>query len=188
MNAFERLFCASSFWRHITERQLLPWILSGVPLGDHLLEIGAGYGAATPPLQLRVARVTSLEYELNFILKGKSQNQARTSQTTVCGDATQLPFANQTFTAVLAVLVLRHIKSAQLQDEVFAECLRVLRPGGIFLAFDIPDGLFHRVAHIRSTFTPINPATISKRLVSAGFSSPQIQNDKGAFRVTTNRP
>lgn len=187
MNAFERFFCSSSFWRHISQRQLLPWLLRGVQAGDHLLEIGAGYGVATPLLQLQVARVTSLEYKLDFIRQGKLQNRGGTSESTVCGDATQLPFANQTFSSVLAILVLHHIKSAQLQNQVFAECFRVLRPGGVLLAFDIPDGWFHRVAHIRSTFTPINPATISTRLINAGFTNPQIQNDKGAFRVTTSR-
>jgi SAM-dependent methyltransferase len=187
MNAFERFFCSSSFWRRITQRQLLPWILSGESLGDHLLEIGAGYGVATPFLQSRVARVTALEYDLNFIFKGKLQNKGRTSEAVVCGDGTQLPFANQTFTSVLAILVLHHIKSAQLQDQLFAECFRVLRPGGVFLTFDIIDAWFHRIAHIRSTFTPIDPATIPTRLSSAGFANPQIQTDKGAFRLTAVR-
>jgi SAM-dependent methyltransferase len=187
MNTFERFFCSSSLWRQITQRQLLPWILSDVPLGDHLLEIGAGYGSATPILQSRVARVTSLEYDLSFIFKGKLPNKGRTSEAVVCGDGTQLPFASQTFTSVLAILVLHHIKSAQLQDQLFAECFRVLRPGGVFLAFDIADAWFHRIAHIRSTFTPIDPATISTRLSSAGFANPQIQADKGAFRLTAVR-
>jgi ubiquinone/menaquinone biosynthesis C-methylase UbiE len=188
MNAFERFFCSSFLWRRITQRQLLPSILSGVPLGDHLLEIGAGYGAATQFLQSRVARVTFLEHDLNFIFKGRLQTKGRTSEATVCGDATQLPFANQTFTSVLAILVLHHIKSPQLQDQLFAECSRVLRPGGVFLAFDIPDAWFHRIAHIRSTFTPIDPATISTRLTNVGFAGPQMQTDKTAFRLITTRP
>ena len=41
MNRFENWFCASSLWRFFTERKLLPWILSGYPLGDHVL-VGTG--------------------------------------------------------------------------------------------------------------------------------------------------
>src|SRR5512137_234823 len=63
MNRLENWFCASTLWRYVTKRQLLPWILAGTDLGDHLLEIGAGPGAATEELRCRVARVTSLEYD-----------------------------------------------------------------------------------------------------------------------------
>jgi ubiquinone/menaquinone biosynthesis C-methylase UbiE len=187
MNAFERFFCSSSFWRRLSERQLLPWIIADVPLGDQLLEIGSGYGAATSFLQSHVARVTSLEYDHNSILKGKSTSNRATSAL-VCGDASRLPFAAQTFSSVLAILVLHHIKSAELQDQVFAACFRVLRTGGVFLAFDIPDAWFHRLAHIRSTFTPIDPATISTRLARVGFADTQTQTHKGAFRLTATRP
>ena len=47
MNKFENWFCGSCIWRFVTERKLLPWILSGYALGDHVLEVGAGPGATT---------------------------------------------------------------------------------------------------------------------------------------------
>jgi hypothetical protein len=72
VNAAEHIICSSSLWRYFTGRELLPWLLSGTLLGDHLLEIGAGYGAATPTLKTRVSRVTSLEYDQRSSLKLKS--------------------------------------------------------------------------------------------------------------------
>ena len=63
MNALENWFCASAFWRYVTRRQLLPWLLQGQPLGDHILELGAGRGTATVELAKRGLRVTSLEYD-----------------------------------------------------------------------------------------------------------------------------
>jgi len=42
MNRFETWFCGSPFWRYVTRRQLLPWILEGSELGEHVLELGAG--------------------------------------------------------------------------------------------------------------------------------------------------
>jgi 16S rRNA A1518/A1519 N6-dimethyltransferase RsmA/KsgA/DIM1 with predicted DNA glycosylase/AP lyase activity len=79
MNSAERLFCSSSLWRYLSARNALPWILSGAQLGDHFLEIGDGYGAATPYLEMHVSRVTSLEYDYRSLRKLKSQiNSAAT--------------------------------------------------------------------------------------------------------------
>ena len=187
MNAAEHFICSSSLWRYFTQHQLLPWLLSGTRLGDHLLEIGAGYGAATPILKTRVSRVTSLEYDHRSALKLKSQNNSGTAAA-VRGDASQLPFASQTFSAALAILVLHHLRSSPLQDQMFAEAFRVLRPGGVFLAFEIPDSWFHRLGHIRSTFTPIAPTSVFPRLGSAGFFKIALDVRKGAFRVIATRP
>ena len=187
MNLAENLICSSSLWRYLTQRQLLPWLLSGTCLGDHLLEIGAGYGAATSYLQTRVPRVTSLEYAHNSVLKLRSQS-SNSPASAVRGDAAHLPFACQVFSSALAILVLHHLKSTQLQDRMFAEAFRVLRPGGIFIAFEIPDTWFHRVGHIHSTFTPLAPSSAFARLNAAGFSKVTLDARKGAFRVTAFRP
>jgi SAM-dependent methyltransferase len=187
MNAAEHFICSSSLWRYLTGRQLLPWILSGTLLGDHLLEIGAGYGAATPHLKTRVSRVTSLEYDHNATLKLKSRN-GNGLASAIRGDAARLPFASRTFSSVLAILVLHHLKSSDLQDRMFAEAFRVLRPGGVFVAFEIMNSWFHRASHIRSTFTPVAPPSAFPRLSAAGFSRITLDLRKGAFRMNALRP
>jgi ubiquinone/menaquinone biosynthesis C-methylase UbiE len=45
----------------------------------------------------------------------------------VQGDATQMPFADGRFSAVLAFTVLHHLPSRALQDRMLAEVTRVLR-------------------------------------------------------------
>ena len=60
MNRFENWFCSSWLWRSVSERKLLPWMLSGYALGDHVLEVGSGPGAITDELSRRAGRVTSL--------------------------------------------------------------------------------------------------------------------------------
>jgi ubiquinone/menaquinone biosynthesis C-methylase UbiE len=187
MNFAEHLICSSSLWRYLTQRQLLPWLLSGTSLGDHLLEIGAGYGAATSYLQTRVPRVTSLEYDHKSAMKLRSQGSDGI-KATICGDAAHLPFTSQAFSSALAILVLHHLKSTQLQDQMFAEAFRVLRPGGILIVFEIPDSWFHRVGHIRSTFTPLAPSSAFPRLNATGFSKITLDVRKGAFRMTATRP
>lgn len=187
MNTAEHLFCSSSFWRYFSNRHFLPRMLSGAQLGDHLLEIGAGYGAATSHLQARVARITSLDYDLRSIRKLKLRNNGG-STTAVCGDASQLPFAAETFSSVVSILMLHHLKSLQLQDQMFAEVFRILRPGGLFLAFDITHLWLHPILHARSTYTPVSPATVVPRLTNAGFSNVALDIRPGAFRVSATRP
>ena len=79
------------------------------------------------------------------------------------------------------MLLLHHLKSVALQDRTFAEIRRVLRPGGIFLALDIPDRWINRVSHIQSTFVPLDPSTASGRLERAGLSRVSIESRSGAF-------
>jgi SAM-dependent methyltransferase len=185
LNTLENWFCSTSFWRKITRDQLLPWTLGRVELGDHLLEIGAGAGAATPELRRHVPRVTSLEYDHALVAKLAQKNGGNAS--VVQGDAAALPFANGTFTSAVAVLVLHHLRSSELQDRAFTEVHRVLRPGGRFCAFDIQDGWLNRIAHIKSTFVPIQPRTVVARLTAVGFANVSLDLRSGAFRFHASR-
>jgi SAM-dependent methyltransferase len=186
MNGFENWFCGSSLWRFVTERRVLPWILSGYPLGDHVLEVGAGPGATTKELLRRAGRVTSLEYDATFVAKLAGQHK-NSRVTVVRGDAATLPFPDHTFSSVVAVLVLHHLRSAEQQNAAFQEIHRVLRPGGIFFALEIRDGWLHRVGHIRSTFVPVSPASAFGRLTLAGFSRIAVDIERSAFRVCALR-
>jgi SAM-dependent methyltransferase len=186
MNHFETWFCASSFWQWVTRRQLLPWILEGSELGEHALELGAGPGAATEELRLRATRVTSLEYDHGFAAR-LSARVSGTNASVIQGDAASLPFLDRIFSSAIAILVLHHLRSEELQDYALAEIRRVLRPGGVFLAFEIQDGWLHRVGHIRSTFVPIAPTSASARLTAAGFSQVSVDSGRGGFRIRTFR-
>src|SRR5258708_10887458 len=186
MNRFETWFCGSPFWRYVTRRQLLPWILQGSELGEHVLELGAGLGAATEELRSRAARVTSLEYDDAFAAKlGARVSGARV--TVIQGDAATLPFSDGTFSSAIAILMLHHLRSNELQDRAFAEIWRVLRPGGVFLAFEIQDGWMHRMGHVRSTFVPVAPSSAFARLTAAGFSNVTIDFRRGGFRIRALR-
>ena len=185
MNAFENWFCASGLWRYVTRRKWLPWLLEGTSLGDHVLEIGAGPGAATAELARRARRVTSLEYSHEFCVALRSRDG---TGNIVQGDASALPVADCTFSGAIAVLVLHHLRSVEAQDRAFREIYRVLRPGGIFVALEIHDGWLSRVAHIRSTFVPVTLEDAPGRLGAAGFSGASAESGHGAMRLRAARP
>jgi SAM-dependent methyltransferase len=186
MNQLEHFFCATSLWQRMTHRFLLPWVLSGARLGDHVLEIGAGYGAATGHLLKLAPRVTSLEYDPRLLRKLRANHQCA-ELTALCGDAATLPFADQSFSSAVAILVLHHLKSRELQDRALAEVHRVLRPSGSFFAFEINDGWIHRVAHFRSTFTPVTAGSAFARLTKVGFSKISVDFRSGGYRVSARR-
>jgi SAM-dependent methyltransferase len=186
VNAFETWFCGSPFWRYVTQRQLLPWILQGSELGEHVLELGAGPGAATEELGHLAARVTSLEYDHAFAAKLGARVSGG-SVAVIQGDAATLPFSDGTFSSAIAILMLHHLRSNELQDRAFSEIWRVLRPGGVFLAFEIQDGWLHKVGHIRSTFVPVTPASAFARLTTAGFSKVTVDFRRGGFRIRALR-
>jgi ubiquinone/menaquinone biosynthesis C-methylase UbiE len=186
VNWFENWFCGSSYWRRMTRKQVIPWLLSGAELGEHALELGAGPGAATEELRRYAGRVTSLEYSHAFAA-GLAQHVQSPNGDVLQGDASALPFPEKTFSAAIAVLMLHHLKSPDLQERAFAEIFRVLRPGGVFLAIEIPDAWFHRIGHIRSTFVPVAPSSAPARLAAAGFSSVSIGFLRGAYRMRALR-
>jgi ubiquinone/menaquinone biosynthesis C-methylase UbiE len=186
VNALENWFCATSFWRSLTQNKLLPWIVSGSSLGDHLLEVGSGPGAATPELKRLVPRVTSIEYSHAFAVGLTIEPHAASSQV-VQGDASTLPFVDASFSAAVAILMLHHLQSAELQDRAFIEILRVLRPGGVFFAFEIQDGWLQRAIHRHSTFVPVAPASLPARLSAVGFARVMVNSRPGGFRVRAHK-
>lgn len=187
MNALENWFCNSSLWRRATRKRLLPWFTAGADLGDHLLELGAGFGAATGEWQKRVARVTALEFS-GQSLKRLAEHWPGGNSGAVRGDAVALPFRDGTFSSVVAILMLHHLLTREAQDRAFAEVRRVLRPGGVFLAFDMADSWMGRLVHVRSTFVAVDPAEAPARLSAAGFARVRVDFFRAtAFRIVAMR-
>jgi ubiquinone/menaquinone biosynthesis C-methylase UbiE len=185
MNALENWYCSTSFWRWITRARLLPWLLGRSDLGEHLLEIGAGQGAATAELRKRVPHVTSLEYDHVSAVRLAQRNGNGAG--VVQGNAAALPFADRTFSSAIAVLVLHHLRSSEAQDRTFAEVHRVLQLRGRFFAFEISDGWFNRAIHTNSTFVPVQLDALAARLTVAGFARVTLDPRPGGFRFTASR-
>jgi ubiquinone/menaquinone biosynthesis C-methylase UbiE len=200
MNALENWFCATSFWRNVTRHKLLPWLLQGYDHGDRVLELGAGFGAATAALQEKFSAVTSLEYSGSLAAKlasraresrhGEASRSVSNGQhlaRVVQGDAAQLPFADASFTCAVAILMLHHLPSTELQNASLAEAFRVLRPGGMLVALEIHAGWLQRLVHTRSTFLPFPAAAANARLNAVGFARVSVDFFRGGFVLRAQR-
>lgn len=187
MNRFHRWYCQTSHWRHTLEKTVMPWALAGVELDHDVLEVGPGPGLTTDWLRLRAKRVTCIEMDLE--LAGSLQSRvANTNVDVRCGDATAMPFADRTFMSVVCCTVLHHVPSRELQDRLFAEAFRVLKPGGSFAGTDSLGSLLMRIIHLGDTMVLVDPATLPSRLESAGFRNVGVEVGTGRFRFLARRP
>lgn len=98
---------------------------------DSLLDIGCGTGRLLVPLSKRY-RSTGLDFSQSFLDQLKKEHP---EIPTVFGDATALPFPDQSFGMVLCVRLIQHLTDAQ-QAQFFAECRRVLKPGGFLIVLN----------------------------------------------------
>jgi SAM-dependent methyltransferase len=187
VNWFHRQVCRSDNWRVRISAELLPWTLQGVELGEDLLEIGPGPGVTTDLLRTRKGRLTALEVD-STAFDLLRQRLSGTDVRVVHGDGAAMPFPNGSFSGVVAFTMLHHVPTAELQDRLFSESLRVLSPGGVFAGFDGVGSLAFRLIHLNDTYTPVNPETLGYRLKAAGFKEVAVERQRGRFRFQATRP
>jgi ubiquinone/menaquinone biosynthesis C-methylase UbiE len=93
----------------------------------------------------------------------------------VQGDATNLVFPDHRFTGAVSFTMLHHVPSAALQDALFAEVARVLRPGALFVGVDSHDSPEFRDMHVDDICVPLDPAALEARLLAAGFATAVVE-------------
>lgn len=187
MNRVHNIVCSSRWWDRRVEHELLPWGLKGVELGDDVLEIGPGFGATTRQLAPALQRLTALELEPRYCERLRRDLGDRVS--VVQGDATRLPFDDGRFSSVVCFTMLHHIPAAELQDRVFAEVARVLRPGGRFAGTDsIGAGMLFKLIHVGDVLVAVDPEGLPARLAAAGLVDASIARGKRSFRFRATKP
>jgi ubiquinone/menaquinone biosynthesis C-methylase UbiE len=172
--------CGSEEWRTAIRDVILPWALKDTDLGDDVLEVGPGYGATTDVLSQAVPRLTSVEIddELAAILTDRFADVP--SVEIVNGDATSLPYADNRFSGAACFTMLHHVPTIALQDRLFAEVARVLRPGAPLVASDSLGSEELKAHHEDDTYNPVDPDTLPDRLAAAGFVDVNVRvNDFG---------
>ena len=122
-NPFPHPLTLGFFYRE--KMRAIHYIAPDRPFED-ILEVGGGEGGLTALLYPR-SQVTNID--LNPQYAQASCNQQERVRF-VCGDATALPFDNNSFDAVTMFDLLEHVPDDR---KAISEALRVLRPGGFLL-------------------------------------------------------
>ncbi|MFD0549317.1 class I SAM-dependent methyltransferase [Streptomyces rectiviolaceus] len=105
-------------------------VLGLLPPGTRsLLDVACGTGLVTRRLAGAGLRVTGVDSAHNMARMASG----RLPGAVVLGDSRQLPFPDASFDAVCAVWLLHLLSGAEEAATVVAECVRVLRPGGVFV-------------------------------------------------------
>lgn len=155
-------------WAAHLHDDVLPVVTSGVDLGEDMLEIGPGPGAATEWLRHQVRRLVAVELDA-AAADALRMRFAHTNVSVVVGDATALDYPDGSFDSVGMFTMLHHVPTPALQNALLAEALRVLRPGGTLVGSDsLASDRLHQF-HAGDTYNPVEPAALLTRLQTLGF-------------------
>jgi SAM-dependent methyltransferase len=187
MNRAHRWLCRSRLWRNALTDTVLPWALDGVDLGESPLEVGPGPGLTTDVLRHRCRQVTAVEID-DELARALGARLAGTNVAVVGGDATRLPFGDQSFSGAVSFTMLHHVPSAELQDCLLREVCRVLQPGAAFAGSDSTWSVALRLLHVFDTMVLVDPGSFGARLETAGFTDVSVTVGRGAFRFRARRP
>jgi ubiquinone/menaquinone biosynthesis C-methylase UbiE len=153
---------------------VLPRLFADVVVGERMLEIGPGPGAATDWLRHRVGTLTAIEIDpvAADALRAKF---AGTNVEIITGDAARLPWPDDSFDTVTTHTMLHHVPTRCGQNQVLSEALRVLRPGGALLASDsLPSTRLHEF-HADDTYNPVDPGGLITRLQTIGYGRMMVE-------------
>jgi ubiquinone/menaquinone biosynthesis C-methylase UbiE len=175
--------CGGEEWRSAVREFIIPWALGDRELGDDVLEVGPGYGATTEVFRERVAHLTAVEID-HALAAALQDRLADTNVTIVEGDATAMTFDDDTFTGATCFAMLHHVPSPELQDRLFAEVARVVRPGGLFVASDSLPSEDLRAFHEGDTYQPIDPDGVVARLERSGFADIEMRTNEFGWAAT----
>ncbi|HWJ11096.1 MAG TPA: class I SAM-dependent methyltransferase [Nocardioides sp.] len=191
MSDLESVFCRTRLWRSFARRSVLPRVLPRELAGE-VLEIGCGSGAmAAEVLRARpdVRRYVATDVDPAMVRLARRElagfgDRAEAREV----DAAGLPFADGSFDTVVSWLMLHHTIT---WEQVLADAVRVLRPGGLLAGYDLPDSRRSRFVHrlTRSTVRMVAAEDLAAELERLGLSDVAVRplGIAGAYRFSARR-
>jgi ubiquinone/menaquinone biosynthesis C-methylase UbiE len=179
--------CSTPEWAEFMESEVLDPVTAGLDLGNEMLEIGPGPGAATRWLRDRVKRLVALELDPDAATR-LADELAGTNVTVQVGDATRTPFPDASFDSVGCFTMLHHVPTAHEQFKILCETYRVLRPGGVLVGADSLASQGLHEFHEGDTYNPIDPARLLVFLQAAGFGHVMVSAGEGLLFTARKSP
>jgi len=147
MSALLKALATSRPYRAFARRVVLPWALQGMRPAGEALEIGTGSGAMA-------AQLLSVFPELHIVATDYDPDMVATARQTLAplaglasvqrADAADPPFADGQFDLVVPFAMLHHVVD---WEQAIADAVRVLRPGGRLVGYDVLDTVVSRLLH-----------------------------------------
>lgn len=163
--------------------------------GDHVLDIGCGPGwfwASVVDQLPRPINLTLADLSLGMVEEalGRCQALSLGSVRGEAADAAALPFADESFDAVIAMHMLYHLPDPA---AAIAEMARVLKPGGCLAVPTNDIGNLQALYELTTVFgsDPVDPAGASfgyaaaERLMRAQFGTVSFAQQPARLRVTS---
>jgi ubiquinone/menaquinone biosynthesis C-methylase UbiE len=179
--------CGSDEWRTVVRDVILPWAIGDVDLGADVLEVGGGYGATTDVLAESVPQLTVVEIDTDLAALLRERFAAKRAVAIIKGDATALGFPDDRFSGAASFTMLHHVPTRILQDRLFAEVARVLRPGGVFVAGDSLASPELEAAHEGDVYNPVDPEGLADRLEASGFAAVEIKTNPFGWAAVASK-
>ena len=186
MNENHAELCPSPEWAAVIQDEVLPSLTQHADLGEDMLEIGPGPGAATEWLRQKVKRLTAVE--VDAAAAGKLADRfAGGNVEVVVGSAAELSYPDESFDSVGSFTMLHHVPTLAMQNKILAEAFRVLRPGGVLICSDslASNDLHH--FHEGDTYNPVEPTSVLARLQTLGFENVTVVVD-GMLKFIAYKP
>lgn len=146
MSSFERAYCCSAVWR--SRSSTVARELCAQRLGHDVLEIGVGGGSVAQQILSDTPELawTAIDIDPHMTQAAATRLRGFAGASVKTADAAAMPFPDESFDSVVSCLMLHHIID---WERAVAEAARVLRPGGIFVGYDLTRtrlaSLFHRL-------------------------------------------
>ncbi len=176
MNSNHDKLCGSPEWAAHIQDEVLPVVTAQVDLGrrdagdrpgpgrGHRMAVPAG-GAADRAGADETAAATALAGKFPGV-------------EVAVGDATAMSYPDCSFDSVGSFTMLHHVPTTALQNQILAEALRVLRPGGVLVGSDsLPSDGLHAF-HEGDTCHPVEPSALLVRLQTLGFAAVMVAVDE----------
>jgi ubiquinone/menaquinone biosynthesis C-methylase UbiE len=187
MNSNHAALCSSPEWAEFLCTEVLTPLAEGVDLGEELLEIGPGYGAATRWLHTRVKRLTALELD-PAMARQLAAEFTYTNVTVEVGDCTRVEFPDASYDSVGMFTMLHHLSTPAEQFAALAEAFRVLRPGGVLVGSDSLASPELHLFHDGDMYNPIDPARLLVFLQTVGYAPVSLSIDHGVMFAAHKPP
>lgn len=191
MSKAESWFCQSAPWRWMASRLILGWALQGAAPRGSVLELGGGSGAMAAEMLRRCpeCELTVTDVDPAMVASAQRRFAHAPGVTVRRADATQLPFAGESFDMVVSYLMLHHVIQWR---RTLREVSRVLRPGGCFVGYDLIATPLTKGLHKadRSPHQLIGGDELRPALEDAGLEAVRVRVAAGrqAVRFTAVKP